>query len=141
MNRAFFNSKIWILIILSIIVIGGFFAWQYFEKQKEKVEDINIILPDREGHPKLESVLYDLTQAKNPKEFAQRHGLDVVGSRVRVVIELINPEYTLLTNFGVEETKYENSLQALIEIEKLSALADDPNIKLIRTSFKFFPQD
>ncbi|MDP3990828.1 MAG: PsbP-related protein [Candidatus Nealsonbacteria bacterium] len=37
MNQAF--SKIWISIILTILIVGGFFAWQYFKAPKEEVKD------------------------------------------------------------------------------------------------------
>ncbi len=37
MNRAF--SKILILIILIVLAVGGYFAWQYFGAPEEKVKD------------------------------------------------------------------------------------------------------
>lgn len=65
------------------------------------------------GHSKLESVLYELT-------------------KVRVTIELIDSNYKLPSNFGIEESKYKNLIQALINVDKIVELADDPNIKFIR---------
>jgi len=43
-NQAF--SKIWIIIILIVLVGGGYFGWQYLGGKKEKVETLEIEIKD-----------------------------------------------------------------------------------------------
>lgn len=86
--------------------------------------------------PKLGSVLYQLTQSGNYIEFAETYNLYVEDDKVRVVIET-TVEYTLSSEFGVEETKNGNLIQALVYIDKLLELADEPDIQFIRTPYKF----
>lgn len=94
------------------------------------------------GYPKLESVLYELTQATDYKKFAQEHDLDVIDNKVRVYLEL-NNKFVLPSEFGTEEIKLDqyNLIQALVYVDKLLNLTENPNIKFIRVPGKGITQD
>ncbi len=124
-----------IITVSAFIVGGGILAWQYWPPK----EDTNITPLEKGGYPKLDSVLYQLIQAKDYNKFGQTHDLNVTDNKVRVIIELINSEYVLPINFGTEEARYENLLQAVVPIDKLLDLADDPNIKFIRRPIEPIP--
>ena len=79
----------------------------------------------------LESSLVELTQSSDPEVYAQKHGLYFANGRVRVVIELDNPNYALPASYGVEETRYENMIQALVVINKLLELSESPFVRFI----------
>lgn len=86
-------------------------------------------------HPKVDCVLYELTKAEDYNKFAQENGLlDVIDNKVRVYLELNNNKFALPSDFGTEEIRLEdyNLIQALVRIDKLLTLADNPNIRLIR---------
>ncbi len=91
---------------------------------------------------KLESVLYQLTQAQNPDEFAEKHGIYLENGKVRVVIELKNETATIPGGYGIiEESRHENLVQALVPMDKLITLAEDLGIVYLRTPLKPAPAD
>ena len=112
-------NKSIILMLILVFVVGFSFSVYYFKM----------------GHSKLESALYELTKSEDRNGFAQSHGLVVIDGKVRVTIELVNTNYKLPSNFGGEESRYENLIQALVQIDKIEELADDPNIKFIRPPY------
>lgn len=95
--------------------------------------------PQYEKPPKkLEFTLYKLTKTKNVYTYAKAHGLYVDDAkRVRVVIELVDEalpkDYEIIV-----EVKYANLVQALVPINQLIDLAEDPMVKYVRTPVKPF---
>ncbi|MDP2668912.1 MAG: hypothetical protein Q8P07_03715 [bacterium] len=90
-------------------------------------------------NPKLENILNQLILAKNYDQFAKTNNLYVNDKKVRVIIELIDNRYKLPSEFGIEESRYGNLLQALVQIDDLSQIADSGYIRLIRTPSKASP--
>jgi len=139
-NFQFFNKKIstltGIIIIICALIIGGIFAYRWLSEQKileRQIENLRGIIPvGKKGHPKLDSVLNDLIQAKDYKKFVREQGLDITNSKVRVEIELVSADYVFPAYFGIEELgRYEKYIDAYVPIEKLRELANDQNVKFI----------
>lgn len=139
-NRIFnkgISTPIGIIIIVTVALIaGGVLAWQY-----GWIENISIVPPKKEGPSELESVLYQLTQAEDYQTFGKQHVLDIVDSKVRVEIELVDSDYSLPSEFGIEEVRFGNLVQALVFIDRLLDLASNPSIDFVRTPQKPIPMD
>lgn len=99
----------------------------------------SVSTPLEKQYPKLESTLVQLINSRDHKTFAQSHGIDLEGERARVIIETTTKQYILPKEFGTEETRYKNQLQALIKIDKLLVLADDPSVKRIYVPISTIP--
>lgn len=122
-----------IIILLSILLLNvSVFAQITPEGQEGKEYDIGPTGKEG-GHPKLEGILYRLIQAEDYKEFAQIYGITIIDNKVEVVVELVDTQYNLSSEFGEEESRLGNSVLALVYIDKLLDLADDQNIQFIRT--------
>ena len=93
------------------------------------------------GIDTMESVLAELASVYEGKGnitlFALEHHITLVNSRARVVVELCR-EGSVPSDLGiVEESRFENLIQALVPISNLSRLAQAPcvaNIRLPRPS-------
>ncbi|MFH1777986.1 MAG: dockerin type I domain-containing protein [Candidatus Omnitrophota bacterium] len=90
-------------------------------------------------YAKLWGMLYQLTQAENPIEFAKQHLIDfIIGDnnvlQVRVIIEL--KEGAELPEGITIESQYKNAVQALVNIDQLLELAALDNIDFIRIPFR-----
>lgn len=84
---------------------------------------------------RIERPLFDLTVAEDPKTVADEHDLDYY-PMVRVVIELA-PEAPLPEGYLiVEETRSGNNVQALVRLDQLLELAEQPGIEYIRKPAK-----
>ena len=82
-------------------------------------------------NPRLGSVLSQMISADNPQDFARVHNLFMQDGKVRVVVELAN-ENANLPEYVIEEIRYENRVQALVQIDKLEALSKETNVSFIR---------
>ncbi len=87
------------------------------------------------GNPKLESVLSQLISANNTGEFAKAHNIYMQDGNIRVVVEMTN-ETAALPDYVAEETRYKNKVQALVPIDKMSALSLETNVTFIRASLR-----
>lgn len=147
-----------LIVIILATALGGYFVYQNQSPLRQgsvgqakptplpqsaptpATSDSSVDLPPlkeiEKGHPKLESVLYQLTKSNNYNEFAKTHGLTLIDNQIRVVIELTDSNYTLQSKFGVEESRYQNLLRARVSIDKILELVEDPNIKFIRMPSK-----
>lgn len=130
-----------LIVVVAAFIAGGVIVWQQgWISDMGHVENIDFIPPaEKEGNPKLGSVLYQLTKATNYKEFGRQRDLYIVDNKVRVEIEFNGSDFSLPSEFGKEEARTGNLLQALVFIDKLSDLAGNPSINFIRTPFKVFP--
>jgi hypothetical protein len=87
--------------------------------------------PKQEDYPKLESRLFQLATAEDPIEFAKRQGLDYAVV-VRVLVELESPDSSVPDGICVEN-RFEEEVEALVPLERLLTLAQEPQVKVIRT--------
>ncbi len=85
---------------------------------------------------KIEGVLYDLTQAKNYEAFAVKNDLYVIDGKVQVTIMAGSQDYVVPTSLATELTRANNQIQAMVKIDKLLELANDPNVQDIRKPIK-----
>lgn len=88
---------------------------------------------------KLSSQLVHLVQAEEQGKvasFAEQNAIDLVGSRVRVIVEVIPGQIDDATRaaagFGEVEASYDDMLQMMVPIGRLTALAEGPGIRLVR---------
>lgn len=111
-------------------------------------EDINIspISDTKQKPEKIESVLDQLMKAEKRDDFAEAHGLYLKDDKVRVIIELNNTEVSEVENVlkgydTVMETYYKNLIQALVPVDDLIALSEEPGVNYIRTPLPAHPQE
>ncbi len=96
-------------------------------------------LPDK-GNPKLDSQLNQLVDAERRGEaasFAEQSDIELIAGAVRVIIECLPGQLEAATesatNAGAKlETSYDNLLQVVVPITRLSTLADAASIHSIR---------
>ncbi|MBI2832224.1 MAG: S8 family serine peptidase [Chloroflexi bacterium] len=135
----------WLAIVMALAIIwtpGG----KSLSAEGESNETINVQLPPK-GHEKLQSRLDQMVKADEQGKaasFAQQHGLEAQGGRVRVVIEAKPGNEAAVLNKaqslgGTQETSYQNLLQVLMPLPRLKTLADDDNVKFIRLPRKAVP--
>lgn len=115
-------SAVLVLIIVVITALGGAYYLKANNTQLNGTNE-NVKFPGigkiKEGHPKVEGALYQIVKSKSAGE-------------VQVVIELIDSSYKLPREFGREELRSDNLLQAVILTDKILELADNPNVKFMR---------
>jgi hypothetical protein len=107
--------------------------------------DSKVPIAGKQQPKKLESVLYQLTKEEKRDDFAETHGLYLEYDKVRVVIELNNTEHlnrdeTVKRYNGIMETYHENLVQALVPVDNLIALSENPNVVYVRTPLIGYPQ-
>jgi hypothetical protein len=87
--------------------------------------------PKQEDYPKLEGRLFQLAIAEDPIEFARQRDLDhrVV---VRVLIELESPDSPIPDGICVEG-RFGKRIEALVPIDRLLTLSQEPQVKAVRT--------
>ena len=103
-------------------------------------------VPDK-GNPKLDSQLDQLVRAEaagNAEEFARTNNIELENGRVRVIIECIDGQLdaarTATVNAGAEiETVYNNLIQTSIPVNRITALAAEESIRLIRLPLEPLP--
>jgi hypothetical protein len=94
--------------------------------------------PPEKGNPKLDSQLNQLVSANASRAQAFSMGKfgEVTGNTVRVVVECLPGKIDSVTqavgDYGVIETSYENLLQMTVPVSQLTALAELPDIRLVR---------
>ena len=84
-----------------------------------------------EDCPRLNSQLLQLVNAPDPAEFASSAGLEMEDGAVRAVVELAGETMPGIEGVVVERS-YANLIQALVPIELLCDLSNDPQVKVVR---------
>ncbi len=75
--------------------------------------------------PKLDSQLFQLTQADDPLAQAEQKGLRVMDGKIQVLFVLVNPDASFLLDYGVElGSQSANQVQGFATIERLCELAN-----------------
>lgn len=138
------NTKVLGLIVILLIVCCAMPIT--FIISNATSEDLTSQINDTKQKPeKIESVLYQLVKAQKRDDFAEAHGLYLKEGKVRVVIEIENTEVLKIENVlkgygAVMETYHENLVQALVPVDDLIALSEDPGVNYIRTPLPAHPQ-
>jgi len=91
------------------------------------------------GNTKLDSQLNQLVSAQTSRRaasFAQESNIELVDGNVRVIVECLPDQLDATaeaaSDLGIVETSYDNLLQVLVPVSQLTALADEPGIRLVR---------
>ena len=95
-----------------------------------------------EDYPKLTSVLFQLTQANDPTQFAAQHPdeLHYDQGRVQVTVQLQSGQTTLPNGYNFEITsQFQNRFDVLVPVSELLRLAQEPQIRSIRPPLKPVP--
>jgi hypothetical protein len=88
-------------------------------------------------YPKLASVLFQLTQATDPAQFAIENHLQFARGRVQAAIELQNVQAGLDAGYHLTITAQTgNRIVTRVPVFELLRLALDSNVSLIRPIFK-----
>ena len=125
---------IWSLIVILIVVVSGI-ASGAIAQNLQKIDNT------KQQPKNIEFVLYQLVQFEDRDDFAKTHGLYLKEEKVRIIIEL-NNSTEIPNGYNIEiETCYENLVQALVPIDNLIALSEEPDINFIRTSLPAYPQE
>jgi hypothetical protein len=93
-------------------------------------------------YPKLASVLFQLTQANDPEQFAAQHpdALQYEQGRVLVTVELQSGQTALPSGYNFEITsQFQNRFDVLVPVSELLRLAQEPQVRSIRLPLKPVP--
>lgn len=126
MNLRFIVCRRRLMILAAFLVVIVLAGWMAINWSKNGVNPSGV-----EKNPKVESLLLQLVQSSNPEAFAREHGLFFKDGRVRVVIELNDPNYVLPNYYGVEEKRHGSKVQALVKVDRLLELAESPYVRFI----------
>jgi len=118
--------------ILVVVPVAATSGWQIINLPPFNLLD--------KGNPKLDSQLNQLVRAEERGEtalFAEQSNIELVDGAVRVIIECVPGQLEAAaeaaTNAGVKlETSYDNLLQVVVPITRLTTLADAESIHFIR---------
>ncbi|MFC1902731.1 hypothetical protein ACFLX4_01505 [Chloroflexota bacterium] len=128
-----------ITIAASLLISGFLFAGQPAAADGEDLDPSLLELPEH-GNPKLGSQLDQLVSAemqRRASSFAQQSNIELVDSRVRVIIECLPGQVDTATQaavaFGASvETSYRNLLQVVLPVTSLTALAETSAVRFVR---------
>ncbi|MBI4640237.1 MAG: hypothetical protein HY731_06055 [Candidatus Tectomicrobia bacterium] len=95
------------------------------------------VVSNSRGCPKLEDLLFQVTQSSDPERTANQRGLFFSQGRIRVIIELTSPAVSLPTGYSlVIETRFQSLVQALVAVQDLCRLSEEPSVRLVRAPFE-----
>jgi len=121
-------------------------ALKMVEKPDEFLKSYHLPLPSKlppkppREYTNLASVLYELIKSPDRSDFAQRHGLYLSQEKVRVIIELLPGVKEVEGDYEmVVEGRTKNLIKALVPIDQLGLLAEDPWVGFIRPPHKPHP--
>ena len=134
-----------LLILLAVLLLG---CTQSTIKESKNVDSLNETkegsLPFKRHEKntpleqlKLTSVLYDLTIASEPEQFARKHGISLLNDKVKVFIyftpESLNSERKkVIETHHIQMEKQANDLaRAWVPVKRLIPLSKEPAIRSI----------
>jgi hypothetical protein len=95
-------------------------------------------LPAKEN-PKLDSQLNQMVASQNQRQMAvmaQENSFELVEDNIRVIVECLPGQVSSIvqaaSDLGIVETSHRDSLQVVVPVSRLTALADTPGIQLVR---------
>lgn len=98
------------------------------------------LVPQEKPEPpaglRLDSLLYALTVAPDWHDFARERGIALFGLRIRVVVELVNPQVVPQGYHLVEEARAQNLIRVLVPVSELVRLSRDPAVKFVRLPYE-----
>ena len=85
---------------------------------------------------RLDSLLYALAIAPDWHNFARARGISLLGLRIRVIVELVNPQVVPQGYHLLEEARAQELMRVLVPVSELIRLARDPAVKFIRLPYE-----
>jgi hypothetical protein len=127
------------IIVILLVGIGTLALTVLADTSSWEIDLPPFDLPDK-GHPTLDSQLNRLVRAEKRGEaasFAEQSNIELIDSSVRVIIECMPGQVDVATEAATGagatlETSYNNLLQVVVPISRLTALADASSIHFIR---------
>ncbi|MGQ9477358.1 MAG: hypothetical protein ACUVRH_02575 [Candidatus Bipolaricaulia bacterium] len=102
--------------------------------------EFNELIPQEKPQPpagaQLDSLLYALTIAPDWHDFARERGLSLLGLRIRVIVELVNPQVLPQGYYLLVEAQAQDLLRVLVPVSELIRLSHDPAVKLVRLPYE-----
>lgn len=132
-------KSIMLLIMATLLVLGnsGCNSSNHSVSSEQKPQKPSVSPGD---YPKLASLLFQLTQADDPEQFATEHELRYAQGRVQVTVELQSGQTTLPSGYNFEITsQFQNKFDVLVAVSELLRLAQEPQIRAIRPPLKPVP--
>lgn len=117
------HKRIMVILICALTLLSVAFAQTSDDSNAQK------------KYPKLESLLTQMISSDDPQLFARTHGIPVENSNIRVVVEM-SDETAQLPDYLIEEIRQGNKVQAMVPIEKISTLSQEPDVMFIRLPSK-----
>lgn len=84
-------------------------------------------------YPKIEQNLIQLINSSDRSAFADSSNLKLQGDRVQIDIKVSDTNYEIDPKFGLEQTRYADTIEAYIIIDKIIDLSNDSKIIYIKT--------
>jgi hypothetical protein len=122
--------------VASGIVLAGWTPDGIRQSETQTPESAPAIPPAKAAVdcPRLESRLCQLVQAADPTSFAAGAQLEYADGRVRVIVELVSVDEPMPAYGQTEEARYQGLVQAVVALDQLCALSNDPAVAAVRSS-------
>ena len=143
-NLASLLGRVFIVLVAVLMLIGSQKGCEV-EKPTEGVADQGDAVDPGTGsgktpYPKLDTRLYQLTLSKDPAAFAQLNDLHFSDGKVRVIIVLIDTLSSVSSDFQIDfEGQIEKLLQAMVPVDQLCALSQEPYVNFVRPPVQAVP--
>lgn len=126
--------KVIVVLVMTILLLLGSAGCNRSSRPSSN-EQKPSVSPD--DYPTLASILFQLTQADDPAKFATQHELRYTEGRVQVTIQLESGQTALPSGYSLEITsQYENLYDLMVPVSELLRLAQEPQVRSIRTPLK-----
>ncbi len=98
------------------------------------IEEVPLTPVPKPTHcPKLDSALYELMAAADRSAYARQHALQYEDGAVRVTLELASDQAVLPSSHRITiEERLERLVRALVPVDNLCELSNDPSVRMIR---------
>ncbi|MCR4404120.1 MAG: hypothetical protein NUW06_02305 [Candidatus Acetothermia bacterium] len=107
--------------------------------QTPSLQFVELAPPEKPQPPagaRLESVLYALAIAADWHDFARERGISLFGLRIKVIVELVNPEVTPQGYHLLEEARAGELMRVQVPVSELVRLSTDPAVRFVRLPYE-----
>jgi len=107
--------------------------------QTASLEFIELVPVEKPRPPeglRLDSLLYALALAPDWHEFARERGLALFGMRIKVIVELYDPQVVPQGYYLLVEARSQELMRALVPVSELLRLAGDPATEFVRLPYE-----
>lgn len=136
--------------VAALLMLTGFAFWQKEQRLFEKLFFVVIsfallsigiaVSTSYQECPKLENRLYQVAQSSNPERAASERSLYYSQGRVRVVIEMTDPDLPLPSAYSlIVESRYNTLIQALVLPQDMCQLSQESSVRSVRAPSETVP--